>query len=78
MKRSVTKKPKLTKWFDGEKVVPAHVGVYEVRQLNAPRYQYWNGNFWGFRGIDLDYVKSIRNSRSTWQNPMWRGLAVKP
>lgn len=66
---------KKSKWFDGSKFVPAHVGVYEVVNYGSPkRFQYWNGLFWGFRGLNIDYVEDMKNQKSIWQSPTWRGI----
>lgn len=71
--------PKLTKWFDGNKFVPAHVGWWhtgfeDCYPLKDGKYQsmfnwWWDGSHWkNMPGGDI-----LR-----YQNRWFRGLAVKP
>jgi len=71
---------KLTKWFDGRKFVPAHVGVYEckLRESGAIAFQFWDGKFWGFRSISIEAAKMSRAYKSQYQNLDWRGLSENP
>ena len=72
-------KPKLTKWFDGSKFVPAHVGVYERVTLGKRKYySYWNGLYWGFCFDEITHAMFFKDSKSVAQCIKWRGLAVKP
>lgn len=68
---------KLTKWFDGRKFVPAHVGVYEC---GDGFYRNWNGEFWGFyaRSTESASRTNVSNNESACQNLDWRGLAENP
>ena len=72
-------KPKLTKWFDGRKFVPAHVGWWHTSYSNLcpldgvnneSNYNWWwDGSSWMTRpGEDICY------SQDRW----FRGLAEKP
>lgn len=75
-KRSVTKKPKLTKWFDGS-VKPVRDGVYQREYINGIQYclfkdQKWNAGAWEKAQALHVYFESED------QELPWRGLAVKP
>lgn len=81
-KRSATKKPKLTKWFDGSKFVPFHVGEYNASMFfDSDLLRWWDGESWS-----VAYYKTepeckkcefrIMKSQSIHIN--FRGLAVKP
>jgi hypothetical protein len=74
---------KTTKWFDGSKTAPFHVGVYKVKPAyrGARSYfSYWDGK--KFCGISKfpDAAKYI----GIFGLPLhltdfgWQGLAVKP
>jgi hypothetical protein len=81
-KRSVTKKPKLTKWFDSNKFVPPHAGVYMVKPAyrGAKTYfSYWDGEkFFGISNYP-DTAEMLKAYRPIhFSNFGWRGLAVKP
>ena len=70
-----------TPWFKrGTK--PAHVGVYECAPdpayVNAMTFQHWNGTLWGVYATNTEYAFEARMTKSTRQNPTWRGLAEKP
>jgi len=70
--------PKLTKWFDGSKFVPAHVGVYKTNIFNYSKtYQYWDGLRWHCYNRYIRHPQ-MANIPSGYQNMNWRGLAVKP
>lgn len=82
-KRSVTKKPKLTKWFDGSKFVPYHVGEYNA----SPHafgfiFRWWDGARWSYPYFQDSSEDAKKNSRSLKENPIlpihFRGLAQKP
>lgn len=72
---------RLTPWFPS-KVVPARIGVYEVR-MSRPEfviYRRWDGEAWHFGSwsVDraaLDFYGAIHDSREL---APWRGLAKKP
>jgi len=66
---------KLTKWFDGRKFVPAHVGVYEC---GGGYFRYWNGESWSFRQKTANEAEKWRGIRSIWEKIDWRGLAENP
>ena len=84
MKRSVTKKPKLTKWFDGSKFVPYHVGEYNARIYKADGVlRWWNGESWSQWYLETDSIenKNYWRKSNAWciENEIfWRGLAQKP
>lgn len=71
---------KLTKWFDGRKFVPAHVGVYKSksRESGTIAFQFWNGKFWGFRSTFIEAAKMSRAYKSEYQCCDWCGLAENP
>jgi hypothetical protein len=64
-------KNKKTEWFDGAKLVPYYLGVYET--MNGGYYQYWNGKYWG---LAMETIDSAFNHtrRSLFQNTSWRGI----
>jgi len=70
----------LTKWFDGSKFVPEHVGVYETSVEGRFKcFQKWNGFFWCTYDFSVDKADSDKNkNESYYQNNNWRGLANKP
>lgn len=73
MKRSVTKKPKLTKWFDGS-VKPVRDGVYQRKYNDWSVYcKFKNGN-WYCAKADA-YFAQFTETISDFQNDPWRGLA---
>lgn len=63
---------KLTKWFDGRKFVPAHVGPYECAD---GFYRFWNGEFWGCYDDTAEAASKWSGFESRCQNNDWRGLA---
>lgn len=65
-----TKKPKLTKWFDGSKFVPHHVGWYNSSfEREEWRMRWWDGRYWRVdEGGDVCKLQE-RN---------FRGLAKQP
>lgn len=65
---------KLTDWFPGD-VKPVRVGVY---QTNSHRFQYWNGQWWGFFMPNPEAALKFRSSKSASQARRWRGLASPP
>ena len=66
---------KKSKWFEGAKFVPAHVGVYEVNNgTSISSYQYWDGYCWGARLFSTFKSYENRNWRSDFQSPKWRGI----
>lgn len=86
-KRSVTKKPKLTKWFDGGKFVPYHVGIYQIDlsksfEFLRPVYSYWSGENWSYFSMNFDLVSEeiISESRARFSDACFtfRGLAQNP
>lgn len=66
---------KLTKWFDGRKFVPAHVGPYKCKD---GFFRYWNGEFWGFSGCDVIDSLKFPYLKSACQSLDWHGLAENP
>jgi hypothetical protein len=80
MKRSVTKKPKLTKWFDGS-VKPVRDGVYQRSLVHSERGLYWlfKDGAWRYGGDGTpNDVRLNSIAKSPQQDLPWRGLAVKP
>lgn len=70
MKRSVTKKPRLTKWFDGSKFVPYHVGEYNSSfEYEDWRRRWWDGKFWRVEEGGIICKIQDRNFRGLAQNP---------
>jgi hypothetical protein len=63
---------KKSKWFDGAKFVPAHVGNYMVN--NGTSYQYWNGTYWGARSSTSIGAYGDKDWKSVFQSPTWRGI----
>lgn len=80
-KRSVTKKPKLTKWFDGS-VKPVRDGVYQRKYRSDSEVS----AFWMFRkgrwifggAIFPNAVRLDEDRASLDQDFPWRGLAQNP
>lgn len=79
-KRSVTKKPKLTKWFDGS-VKPVRDGVYQ-RKSYFKNVAFWifKEGTWKYGGFDSvsQCVAETGGKDSQDQNRPWRGLAKNP
>ena len=80
-KRSVTKKPKLTKWLKGK---PQIKGVYQVRPFSKSkwvRYSYWDGKYWSFFSDEIKYFNDPESyvfaNLHTELFP-FRGLAQNP
>ena len=64
---------KRTKWFDGNKFIPAQAGVYERRYSTGIYQCFFDGiDFW-VAGIQYNYLPI-----SLAQNLPWRGLKDKP
>lgn len=82
-KRSVTKKPKLTQWFDGSKFVPYHVGEYNAGIMRFPDvFRWWDGKCWSDPYRKDDSIKSkniaIQQKLVTKSPIHFRGLAQNP
>lgn len=78
---SVTKKPKLTKWFDGS-VKPVRDGVYQRTTDGERGFAYWifKEGFWrygGFKNAEM-CVTEFSDRGALIQNKPWRGLAQNP
>ena len=79
---------KRTKWFDGEKFMPSHVGVYERDYGHWIGQSYFDGkNFVEFRLKDcgdevviqkLVYGKDYEKLFPVRKIQPWRGLKDKP
>jgi len=72
---------KKTKWFDGSKTVPFHVGVYNVKPAyrGARSYfSYWDGKKWGAISNYHDVAVDIKFMTLHFTNFGWQGLTVKP
>ena len=73
---------KLSKWIDGKKFKPAHVGVYETKEYSSFfkcfAMRYWDGEKWSngwFANFSMDYA---RTGLASNQNKTFRGLSEKP
>lgn len=80
MKRSVTKKPRLTKWFDGS-VKPARDGVYQRSLIHSEFGPFWlfKDGAWRYGGGMAPHLVDLKNTiRSPQQDLPWRGLAQNP
>lgn len=63
---------KKSKWFDGAKFVPAHVGVYEAAN---GYFRFWNGIRWGGHGATVDRALLFVDIPNNFdQSPKWRGI----
>ena len=69
---------KLSKWIDGKKFKPAHVGVYQVKINKRVRFQHWNGSYWGATMGNVINAYSYWYIEGVYQNRKFRGLAEKP
>ena len=74
---------KKTKWFDGWKVDPVYIGLYECknRQTKIKYFKYWNGSSWfsvRFVSDERFILLDLPDLPDCWQYPMWRGLASNP
>jgi hypothetical protein len=74
---------KKTKWFDGSKTVPFHVGVYKVKPAyrGARSYfSYWDGKkFCGIsRVLGNAECIGLMGFPLHFSSFGWQGLAVKP
>ena len=72
-----------TKWFDGEKFVPAHVGVYKVKPAyhGARSYfSHWDGKKWGTHSLLACNAELLKDCSIPlyFRSFGWQGLAVKP
>lgn len=73
---SVTKKPKLTKWFDGS-VKPVRDGVYQRNfQMGVVYAKFKNGK-WRVPSASIQTANKQR-SYSIVPHMPWRGLAQNP
>jgi hypothetical protein len=73
---------KLSKWIDGKKFKPAHVGFYETKDCSTIRervaMRYWDGKKW-IMGWFNNFAQEWRPIGIAWnQSPTFRGLAEKP
>jgi len=65
-------KHKLSQWHDGS-VKPVHVGVYET-DIEPSTFQFWNGEFWGYCGVNPSSAYSGKRFKSAHQYGKWRGI----
>lgn len=70
---------KKSKWFDGAKFVPAHVGVYEENRWSALTDDfakiYWDGKKWFCPDFTMmNEPPKAFNGISANQSPQWRGI----
>lgn len=69
---------KKSKWFNGAKFVPAHVGDYETREFSrifkcfAKRN--WNGKEWSAGWFHEFAMKYAKTQTALSQSPTWRGI----
>lgn len=68
---------KLTPWFPGD-VKPVRRGVYQRLYTSGTGWAYWNGDFWGMRGVSKYFAKSMKDFYAPIQSHEWRGLAEDP
>ena len=73
---------KLSKWIDGKKFKPAHVGFYETKDYSTihERFamRYWNGEKWSMGWFNNFAMAFARTGISLNQSQTFRGLAEKP
>ena len=73
---------KKTKWFDGSKFIPAHVGVYRAMYESSwgkrIAFKYWDGKFWGAACNYRLAAYEHRRYKSLDQNNDWFGLKEQP
>ena len=62
---------KKSKWFDGAKFVPAHVGVFETAN---GYFRFWNGIRWGGHGVTVDRALLFSDVHDCGKSPTWRGI----
>ena len=76
----MSKKLKLTDWFEGFTVKPSRKGVYMLLSDLDIGYQHWNGVRWGGWAKTPEMAVRIRNRLADvyYQHDNWRGLAQKP
>jgi len=76
----MSKKLKLTPWFDGSAVKPFRIGVYMLLSESNIGYQHWNGVRWGSWAKTPEIAVKISHlvAHPYFQNDKWRGLAQKP
>ena len=70
----------VTDWFPAG-VRPERIGVYQCRggrAGNSETYQYWNGSYWSMWSSTPRFAMTYKGTRSSRQNPSWRGLASNP
>ena len=64
----------LSEWFDGNKFVPFHNGVYAV---DGNLFKHWNGDFWGKRALTPIKANDFQHDKDSIQNGFWVGLKEK-
>ena len=76
----MSKKLKLTNWFDGSAVKPSRKGVYMLLSGSHIGYQHWNGAQWGIWLLTPEMAEKNKAELAVahYQNDNWRGLAQKP
>jgi hypothetical protein len=75
----IKQETKLTDWFDGEKFIPANVGIYEENRWSALTDDfakiYWNGEKWFCPDFTMmNEPPKAFNGISANQSPQWRGI----
>ena len=66
----------VTNWLSGNPVRP---GLYQVNRGEKVGiwFKYWNGEFWGLAGENIDCAMAFAERKSPVQELPWRGLVSK-
>jgi hypothetical protein len=67
---------KFTAWFPGT-IKPVRVGVYQTLLGSFPVYRKWTGEYWCSCFNEITH-SHLSNSKSFFQQDLWRGLAQDP
>jgi hypothetical protein len=68
---------KLTEWFPPS-IKPVHVGPYQRKFEDYVSYAWWDGESFSVGQFSPTAFGMYGHPRSSYQNRLWRGLAVKP
>lgn len=75
------KEESMGEWLDGTKVVPFHVGVYQITHPIYSQFTffcYWNGTLWSCFGTTISEVVKYRGWEGRYQDFKFRGLKEQP